>query len=313
MLLILTVTALVAWNFYGVKENIASDNRQEQNEIEIELSKEKFSDIVGHEDEKEVKPDIKLTGKPVFKNSAKCHQWFQEHENWKEINDIFESLYMSIEEMTGEHYFQQMPLEAVKSYADAGNPDAMFHYGTEVIWKNGFGFYFNDLNRTQVLSQQERQELANSHQLDLPMLEEGAKYLMDAAVAGKLGGIIELTTLHHYILKRQIESSNNKESIKNAMILSIAYRSLLQQVFAKDIDLMEGFLYSNQSDDLLDKYSKQFPDTDLQAVHTEANNIQKRLFDYWRQNREVLGLPLYPDRFPAHLEQHMKNKNKECG
>ncbi|RDX38209.1 hypothetical protein DZA50_00695 [Kangiella sp. HD9-110m-PIT-SAG07] len=241
-----------------------------------------------------------------------CHQRYQQHENWQRINDIFEEIYMTGDEMAGEHYFQKMQLEAVKSYADAGDANAMFHYGTELIWKSGFGFYFNDLNRSEHLTQAERRERAENHQLDMASLEQGAKYLLDSATRGKLGGVVELKILHHHILKRQMRSNKDVESIKRAIMLDIAYEEFLESVFIKDMGVMEGFLYSGDSKKLIDEFLGQYPDENLDAIQEKATNIQNRLFDYWREQREKFGLPVYPDRFPEYLEQHMVNKNKEC-
>ena len=241
-----------------------------------------------------------------------CHQRYQQHENWQRVNDIFAEVYINDAELSGEHHFQEMQLEAVKSYADAGDPNAMFHYGSELIWKGGLGIYFNELNRSGSLSQSERKKAIDNHQLDMMALEYGSKYLLDSATLGKLGGIIELQLLHHHIFKRQVEHGKDIESIKNAMMLSLAYEQLIEEVFINDSLMMDGFQFTDEKKNLMKKLSKQYPEIELAEIQEEANNIQGRLFNYWREKREKLGKPIYPNKFPDYLEQHMANKNKEC-
>jgi len=257
-------------------------------------------------------PVIKDSSSHAEEGKLDCHTRYQKHENWKEISDIFSGIYMTVDEMSGDHYFQNMQLEAVKSYADAGDANAMFHYGNELIWKGGFGIYFNELNRTKVLNQDERQEIVNNHKLDMVALEIGAKYLLDAAVRGKLGGILELNLMHQHIVKRQVNSGKDVESIKRALMISFAYEQLLQEVFINDSVMMDSFLFAYKKQELIETFSTQYPKIDLAPIRDEANNIQERLFDYWREEREQLGKPIYPDEFPDYLEQHMANKRKEC-
>jgi hypothetical protein len=242
-----------------------------------------------------------------------CHARYQQHENWQKISDIFESFYMTIEEMSGEHHFQKMPLDAVKSYADSGDADAMFHYGTELLWKGGFGFYFNELNRSPVETHQERRELSSNHQLDLPVLEEASDYLMRSAALGKLGGIIELKLIHQHILKKQIRNNKHPESIKDALVLNIAYENLLEEVFVNDYGIIKTFLFAEESKQLFETVAKQYPSIDMVAIREEALAKNDLLFNNWKRQREDLGAAVHPDKFPANLEQHMSNKEKECG
>lgn len=242
-----------------------------------------------------------------------CHTQYQKHPNWQEISDIYESFYLSTGEMMGEHHYQQMPLDAVKSYADAGDANAMFHYGSELIWKGGFGIYFNELNRAETLTQEERRERINNHQLNLPMLEQGTGYLVDSATQGKLGGLIELQLLSHHILKRQMSREDNYENTKQALMLSMAYEALLMQVFTNDADMMQEFLFADDRAELVQQFLKNHPQLELEPIEQEANKIKERLFGYWQDKRESLGLPIYPDKFPPHLEQHVKDKRAFCG
>ncbi|WP_146205082.1 hypothetical protein [Kangiella spongicola] len=241
-----------------------------------------------------------------------CHTRYQKHPNWQEISDIYESFYLSMGEMMGEHHYQQLPLDAVKSYADAGDVDAMFHYGSELIWKGGFGIYFNELNRAETLTQEERKERINNHQPNLPMLEQGAGYLVDSATQGKLGGLIELQLLSHHILKRQMSREDNYENTKQALMLSMAYEALLMQVFINDADMMQGFLFADDREELIQQFLKDYPQQELESIEQEASKIKERLFGYWQDKRESLGLPIYPDKFPPHLEQHVKDKRRLC-
>lgn len=242
-----------------------------------------------------------------------CHTRYQKHPNWQEISDIFESFYLSTGEMMGEHHYQQMPLGAVKSYADAGDADAMFHYGSELIWKGGLGIYFNELNRTEVLTQEERLEKVNKHQLDRIMLEQGQQYLIDSAVRGKLGGLIELQLLSHHILKRQMARESNLENTKQALMLSMAYEALLMQIFINDAEVMQDFLFVDDREELIQEFLKNHPQQEFEFIEQEANTIKERLFGYWQDKREGLGLPIYPDKFPPHLEQHIRDKKSNCG
>ena len=250
-----------------------------------------------------------ISGKEAALN---CHARYQKHPNWQEISDIYESFYLSMGEMMGEHHYQQLPLDAVKSYADAGDVDAMFHYGSELIWKGGFGIYFNELNRAETLTQEERKERINNHQLNLPMLEQGAGYLVDSAIQGKLGGLIELQLLSHHILKRQMSRKANFENAKLALSLNMAYEALLMQVFINDADMMQDFLFADDRAELVQQFLKDYPQQELESIEQEASKIKERLFGYWQDKRESLGLPIFPDKFPPHLEQHVKDKRRLC-
>lgn len=306
--------AVWIWNvfIYDIEPQLTIPSSAKHEKVAVEESSKPLPESYTATDDTEVTVIRSVESDNNITVDANCHARYQKHENWQEINIIFESLYMSIEEMSGEHHYQQLPLEAVKSYADAGDADAMFHYGTELFWKGGFGFYFNELNRSKALSQSERREVVNNHKLDMVTLEQGSKYLLNAAIEGKLGGIIELSLLSHHVAKRQVSSGKDVESIKQALMISLAYDHLLGEVFINDTAIMKGFLFVKEKGELLDKFAKQYPDVDLEPMRDESIRIHQRLFDYWQEKRDLNGAPVYPDKFPQHLEQHMANKNKEC-
>ncbi|GAA0201110.1 hypothetical protein GCM10009123_05550 [Kangiella japonica] len=314
LIIILTILlSMAAWVYFSKEPGATAIASKAQSEERIKQDAEATLRIKG---ERTINRSEAVATKSANEVSEEpqldCHTRYQKHPHWQEISDIYESFYLSMGEMMGEHHYQQMPLDAVKSYADAGDADAMFHYGSELIWKGGFGIYFNELNRAETLTQEERKERINNHQLNLPMLEQGTGYLVDSAIQGKLGGLIELQLLSHHILKRQMSREANLENTKLALSLNMAYEALLMQVFINDAEVMQGFLFADDREELIQQFLRDYPQQELESIEQEASKIKGRLFGYWQDKRERLGLPIFPDKFPPHLEQHVKDKRRLC-
>ncbi|GAA4362729.1 hypothetical protein [Kangiella marina] len=243
-----------------------------------------------------------------------CFEKYRQKPEWKDIEAIVGSIYMSGEEAAGEGVYQQIPLDAVKSYADAGDANAMFHFGSETMWNSSFGLYFNPINQNPGNTTKERQEKAQQHKVDLEAFHKGANYAYRAAVHGKLGGILEVSLVSKSVLRKMVRSQRQREDIEEFLIHRHAYLNLLEQVHKNDSELLLFFQNDEEiKGDLTMVYGVVGPDSDtLERIKTDIDERSLKLRERWESDRLSLGLEPYPDVIPERLDSLLEEMKNEC-
>lgn len=247
--------------------------------------------------------------------SETCSDKYQSRPEWKEIEAIISSIYMNGEEAAGQGVYQQMPVDAVKSYADAGDETALLHYGSEVMWKAAFGVYLNQINRNPNEAREELKKRVKQHRPNLDAFYTGADYAYRAAVKGKLGGIMEVSSMSRGLLRRVIRSDMPMEDVKTVLIKRHAYLNLMQRIHTNDAELLLFFSGKDElEEDLGVIFEGKAQDDFLVAtLKEEIASESEKLLEQWGNDRARLGLPQYPDVIPERLELLLSNMERECG
>ncbi|WP_223671276.1 hypothetical protein [Kangiella shandongensis] len=255
--------------------------------------------------EKRTKPD----------NELPCYQKYQKKPEWKEIEAVLSSIFMNGDEAAGQGVYQQLPIAAVKSYADTGDKDAMFHYGSELMWKAAFGMHLNSINRNPGETLSELSERAKKHNPDFDEFLQGADYAYRAAIKGKLGGIMEIAILEKRLIRRMVKSGSSTEDIEKALIHRHASLSLMQKMHTNDPGLLTFFSGADEfQDDLNTIYSEQELQPEIrEELESKIKTHSQQLLQQWKSDRQALGLEPFPDVMSSRLDQFLADMEQECG
>ncbi|RDX38207.1 hypothetical protein DZA50_00685 [Kangiella sp. HD9-110m-PIT-SAG07] len=243
-----------------------------------------------------------------------CLERFRSQSEWKEIEAILSSIYMNGEEAAGQGVYQQMPLEAVKSYADSGDKSAMLHYGSELMWKSAFGVHINPINRNPGESTEAMGERAKKHQPDLERFYEGVGYAYQAAVLGKLGATMEISSLSKGLLRKMVRTGQPKKSILEVFVQRQAYLNLMQKVHQNDEVLLAFFSSSDELQEDLDLLFQEveIKPNKLAQIKAKIGQESKRLIEQWEKDRSRIGLTIYPELMPKRLAVFFGKMEREC-
>lgn len=252
------------------------------------------------------------SSKPVEEPS--CYERYQRKPEWKEIEAVLSSIYMNGDEAAGQGIYQQLPIEAVKSYADTGDKDAMFHYGSEVMWKAAFGVHLNSVNRNPGEPLSQLRQRAKKHKPDVDNFLLGAGYAYRAAVQGKLGGLLEIVAGEKMLIKRMVQSGSSSENIEKALMHRHAALSLMQTIHADDPGLLMFFSSDDEfEEDLAVIYSEQEIQPELrEKLQNKIKHRSERLLQKWKSDRQILGLEPFPDVMRPKLDEFLNSMEQEC-
>ncbi|WP_223578562.1 hypothetical protein [Kangiella taiwanensis] len=300
---LITATILVIlyilWSFFFVAEH-ASD--------EVTISKARISKEV----ETKVKSQVTKSGtKPSegtkqadpedFKDSSGCIN----DPNFLSVFKRLDALGIGQANLVGRGHYQELNLSSLASYADAGEPDAMFLYGLELVWKGLFGMYQTKHYREHPVGSTSFKESLKNHKVDLSKVREGEKYLFKSAVQGKLLALGEIAAYFAISVKSLKKQEESEDQIKRYLVESHAYTLLMKDVFKNDYSLLESLTIDNKSLDTTLKIA--FPDGVPQGVEADlinkAQNRFKELKEKWRSSREYFGYDVYPDLFTTDEEE----------
>lgn len=293
------VILYVLWSFFFVIEH-ASDEVTiakvgTSKEVEIkeksQVSKNDTKPFEGSEQEE----------RDDFKDSSNCIN----DPDFRSVFKRLDALGLGQENLVGRGYYQELNLLSLASYADAGEPDAMFLYGLELVWKGLFGMYQTKRYREHPVGSPGFKESLKNHKVDLSKIREGEKYLFQSAVQGKLLALGEIAAYFAISVKSLKKQEESEEQIKRYLVESHAYTLLMKDVFKNDYSLLESLAIDNKSLDTTLKIA--FPDGipgDVKAdLIKKAQSRYKELKEGWRTSREYFGYDVYPDLFTKDEEE----------
>lgn len=236
-------------------------------------------------------------------------------DNFLVVYKKLEGLGMSGSQLAGVDGYQQVPLESLRSYAVANDLDAMYLYGVNLLWKSSLGFYLNENYRDLSLSSEQFRGLVRSHKFDRQQFQLGKDYLYQAAVKGKLIGLIEIGLMHKTASKKFAENGVSQPELIEFVSEGYAYLELAKDIYQKDPLLIQetGLEWHTK-----EKYIKAgMPDAEMDDVMPLVErSIEKhvhRLKSKWITDRNYYGLATYPDTFTNEEETlYAKAQNSYC-
>ncbi|WP_146205083.1 hypothetical protein [Kangiella spongicola] len=210
-----------------------------------------------------------------------------------------EGLGMSSSQLAGVDGYQQVPLESLRSYADANDLDAMYLYGVNLLWKSSLGFYLNENYRDQSLTSEQFSEQVRNHEFNREQFQRGKNYVYKAAVKGKLIGLLEVGLMHKTASKKLAETGVSQSELIEFLSEGYAYLELAKDVYQKDPLLIQeaGLEWHT-----IEKFIKTaMPDADMNdvmpLVESSIEKHLRRLKRQWTTDRKYYGLEVYPDTF----------------
>ena len=240
----------------------------------------------------------------------KCLNQLGLRDDFLAVYKKLEGLGMSGSQLAGVDGYQQVPLESLRSYADANDLDAMYLYGVELLWKSSLGFYQNENYRESSLTSEQFREQVRNHEFNREQFERGKDYVYKATVKG-----IEVGLMHKTASKKFAETGASKSELIEFISEGYAYLELIKDIFQKDPLLIQeaGLEWYT-----LEKYIKTaMPDADMDNVMPVVeSSIQKhlhRLKSQWTTDRNYYGLEVYPDIFTDEEEAlYEKAQSSHC-
>lgn len=225
--------------------------------------------------------------------------------NYLSVFKRLDGLGIGQENLVGRGHYQELNLSSLASYADAGEPDAMFLYGLELVWKGLFGMYQTKRYREHPVGSPSFKESLKNHKVDLSKVREGEKYLFKSAVQGKLLALGEIAAYFAISVKSLKKQEESEEQIKRYLVESHAYTLLMKDVFKNDYSLLESLTIDNKSLDTTLKIAFPYgvPQGGEADLINKAQNRFKELKEKWRSSREYFGYDVYPDLFTTDEEE----------
>ncbi|AOE50565.1 hypothetical protein [Kangiella sediminilitoris] len=315
--LFIVAALLWVWFLWPVKESPIQLKKEQQKEFITTNIKKNPVKLEGDYPIKQeaglvIESDKNVTLK---KEELSCSQRYRQKPEWKEIEGVISAIYMSGEEAAGEGTFQQIPLEAVKSYADAGDKDAMFHYGSEVMWKAAFGVHMNTVNREPVLSSKDFKQQVQDHKPDLEQFLNGTDYAYQAAVQGRLGGILEITAVENGLIRRMVKAEFPVSTLEDVLVHRLSYLGLMEKIHTNDPSLVSIFKSGDELQEGLEViYGEENIPPEIEHEITQKTQVfSSKLIDKWEADRHRLGLEPFPDVISPRLDQFLADMKRECG
>ena len=319
VLAILFVSLIVGLIVFFVNEEAATDDsrlRETDKTQPVGSFNEPTKRKVNEEERFSISGKINEQTKSVASkdDSLTCMQKYQQQPEWKEIEETINSIYMNGEEAAGKGVYQQMPKEAVKSYADAGDKSAMLHYGSAVMWKSAFGVHINQVNRDPTERMENRKERIKKHKPDLKTFKRGMDYAYQAALLGKLGGIMEIASLQKGLLRRMARRGSSEQEIRDMFIMRHAYLNLMQKLHQEDSALL---LFFFGEEELLEVFEYLYGDKKnkeklLLELKSDIKVSSQKLIKTWEHDRRLQGVDIYPDIMPPKLDKFIADMETKC-
>ena len=319
IIILIILFSMVAWVYFSKEPRSLDIEPKAQSEESIkqdaeaplsstvEIKKEEKVELIDSNSEsKESKED---------ESTLTCMERYRAQPEWKEIEAVISAIYMSGEEAAGEGTYQQIPIEAVKSYADSGDSSAMLHYASETMWRSAFGTYLNKINRDPNEDMEKLKQKTKLHKPDLEGFFHGADYAYLAAVEGRYGGVMEITAMSRGLLHRLSRDEEALDKSMKVLIKRHAYLELLQSIHQNDKELLTVFIQESEFEkDLEVVFRGEEPEpSQLETIQRQIKQQSQQLLQQWEADRRRLGYELYPDLWPKRLEEFFEKMEQECG
>ncbi|RDX38208.1 hypothetical protein DZA50_00690 [Kangiella sp. HD9-110m-PIT-SAG07] len=307
MVVLLFVASGLLYELYSDEHQSQSGNSHVQIEESVEPAQEQSAE------EEIVASDVKK------KNSAfgfeACLKKEGLREEFLKIYQKLESLGLSGTQLAGQGSYQQMPLESLRSYAQANDVNAMYLYGLETMYKASLGIYMT-LSYHEESDAENISERARNHNFDKKLFNEGKRYLYQAAVQGKVIGLGEISALHRLGAEKL-----SKQDVKSEVLHQFVAEGFAYTLLAKDIVRDDEFLIDEigLKSKTFERYLKQaLPGTKIEQIKSELKKASEesylRLKDRWDVDRTYQGLEVYPDIFTESEEQfYTVTIENKCG
>ena len=246
-----------------------------------------------------------------------CHQKYQQQPEWKEIEDILSTIYTSGEEAAGQGIYQRMPIETLQSYAESGNPKAMFHYGSALMWKGSVGIYLNYPGEVErIINADSYKNKHRHHKPDLEVINLGSDYLYKSAVKGRLGAFMETAFTQQATVRRMNRDGFDFSEEQKLTLLarSMANFKVMEYVHHNDEFLAEIVDYEYFTSKLLDELypEKEHKEEVLKKLNSQVTLIYQTQKSQWISDRNYHGLPAQPKLFNRRLERFYIEHIKVC-
>lgn len=250
----------------------------------------------------------------LLEKQQKCVANYEDKPEWKEIYGVISDIYQSGVEAAGKSAFQQLPIDSLKSYADAGDKSAMFHYGSALMWKGGVGIYLNYPGQVEQLAEPEKykQVIPKNHNPDIELFNKGAEYAYQAAVKGKFGGIFEIVNMKLMMLRKMKKQGFSEEQVLNEMVHAASYLKLVKYIHSND----KALLFELNYDYYITDNVKNIWDKDIEGIKVKVEQLSDeavtKMIKDWKTNRERLGLEESPDLLSPKLEKFYRDNVEIC-
>lgn len=250
----------------------------------------------------------------LLQKQQQCVANYQNKPEWEDIYKVISTIYQSGYEAAGNSAFQQMPIDSLKSYADAGDKDAMFHYGSALMWKGGVGIYLNYPGQVERLAEPEKykQVIPKNHNPDNELFNQGAEYAYQAAVKGKFGGLFEIANMKLMMLRQMKKQGFSEELVFNEMVHAASYLKLIKHIHSNDKALLSELNYDYYITDNI----KNIWDKDIEGIKVKVEQLSDetvtKMIQDWKINRESLGLAESPDLLSPKLEKFYRDNVEIC-
>lgn len=271
------------------------------------------------------KPDQKeLTNTEVqtlgsLEARATCMEKYTSDPKWIEIYKRFEGLGLSGDELAGTDSYQQLPLDSLKAHADTGDKKAMYLYGVETMWKSAFGFYMNGNYRGPLGFTEERKKQIQQHKVNLEEYQEGADYVYQAAVQGKLTGLMEIASQQSALINAMQQDGFSEEALLNEAVTAYSYLLLMREVYQYDEMLYEILGDDKSLDSNLTRIFKDNKEITIESMRKIRSDVIARsekkfqiLKASWENDRNYHGLEPYPNLFTAEEEEYYQKAELDC-
>lgn len=251
--------------------------------------------------------------------SAKCMEKYTKDPRWIGIYKRFEGLGLSGEELAGTDSYQQLPLDSLKAYADAGDKKAMYLYGVEIMWKSVFGYYMNENYRSPLGFTEELKKQIKQHKVNLEEYQKGADYVYQAAVQGKLIGLMEIASQQSALIDRMQEDGFSQEALIDQAVKAHGYLLLMREVYQHDEMLYEILRYAKSLDNNLTRIVEGNKEITTESMRKMKKGVVARaekefqtLKTSWGNDRNYHGLEPYPNLFTAQEEEYYRQSQLDC-
>lgn len=289
--------------------------------IDVEQASQSSDSLITEaDDEERINPIEKIETSDTNESddgesTLTCMERYKAQPEWKEMEAVISAIYMSGEEAAGEGTYQQIPIEAVKSYADSGDSSAMLHYASETMWRSAFGTYLNKINRDPNEDMEKLKQKTKLHKPDLEGFFHGADYAYLAAVEGRYGGVMEITAMTRGLLHRLSRDEEAMDKSMKVLINRHAYLDLLQSIHQNDKELLTVFILESEfQKDLEVVFRGEEPEpSQLEKIQRQIKRQSQQLHQQWEADRRRRGYELYPDLLPKRLEDFFEKMEQECG
>lgn len=250
----------------------------------------------------------------LLQKQQQCVANYENKPEWEQTYKVISDIYQSGYEAAGSSAFQQMPIESLKSYADAGDKSAMFHYGSALMWKGGVGIYLNYPGQEERLVEPEKykQVIPKNHKPDIELFNKGAEYAYQAAVKGKFGGIMEIVNMKLMMLRQMKRQGFPEEQVLNEMVHAASFLKLLKHIHSNDKALLSELNYDYFiTDNIKNIWDKDIEDIKVKVEQLSDEAVTTMIKD-WKTNRERLGLEESPDLLSPKLERFYRDNVEIC-